>query len=211
MRALLHYAYLKGMRDRSLPVFLLIPAAQFFAMITAFSGTTGHLRYPLKALNFDHGDLAAMSILLPSVVATMSAFWTFRSELATGAIGSFVIASRPIVVIAALVVFAAATGTGGIFGAVGTIALLTAEFPARLVSMIGTGAMAALSGAALGALYVTISPQPQMLVWSFIAGIPFVPFIFDPANWHRLPPIGLLLAIICIAVSTFLLRRRCAT
>ncbi len=211
MIALLHYAFLKGMRDRSLPIFVLMMPVQVAAMIIGYSVINRHLQYPLVGFDWDEGDVAVIAILLPSVVATLSAFWTFRSEVATRAIGSFVIASRPITVVLALIVFAAATATGGSIATTATIAVLTAGLPANLASLAALGILHSFVGASLGALYVTISPQPAMLVWAFIAGFPLAPWILDPASQSRLSMIAAVLSVVCIGVSAFLLRRRCAT
>ena len=89
--------------------------------------------------------------------------------------------------------------------------LLTGDFPRQLASHWGLGALAALAGAALGTLYVTISPQPAMLGWAFLAGIPAGPLVFLPKHWDRLPVVTLVVTLVCIAASTLLLRRRCAT
>jgi len=210
MIALLRYAFLKGMRDRSLPIFFLLEPAQVAAMLIGYSVMNRHLHYPL-IMPGDVGDVVGFSVLFPSFVATLSAFWTFRSEVATRAIGSFVVASRPSTVVVALVVFAAATAIGGLIGAITTAAVLTAALPANLASLAPLGVISSLVGASLGALYVTISPQPAMLVWAFIAVIPLAPWIFHPPSTPRLLMIAALVSIVCIGVSAFLLRRRCAT
>ncbi|HUP49786.1 MAG TPA: hypothetical protein VNA04_13450 [Thermoanaerobaculia bacterium] len=211
MTALLHYAWLKGMRDRSLPVFFAIAPIQIAAMIIGFAVIKRQVRYPLAALNFDEGDIAAITILLPSFVATLSAFWTFRSEVATRAINSFVMGSRPLAVVASLVVFGFATAMAGVAALIATAVILTATVPAAVASMAFTAAVASVAGASLGALYVTISPQPGMLVWTFVAGIPLVPFIFDPANRAELLTVGTVISLVAIGIATVLLRRRCAS
>jgi hypothetical protein len=209
--ALLHYAFLKGMRDRSLPIFVLITPAQVAAMLIGAAVLNRHLRYPLMMDFVSTQDLVTFSIVLPWTVASLSAFWTFRSEVATKAIGSFVIASRPMTIVAALVVFAAATAIGGVLGAIGTIAVLTAALPANLGSLASIAIIFSLVGASLGALYVTISPQPAMLVWAIIAGFPLAPWIFGEGSKRPFLMIAAVVSIITIGVSTILLRRRCAT
>lgn len=211
MIALMHYAFLKGMRDRSLPIFFLMGPVQLAAMLIGFSLIRRHLHYPLLTPDFDRGDVAIFTIVLPSIVATLSAFWTFRSEVATRAIGSFVVASRPITVVVALIVFAAATAIGGLMAMLGTFVVLLAALPPNLATFAALGVISAFVGGSLGALYVTISPQPAMLVWAFIAGFPLAPWILDPAFRPRLLTIDGIVLIVCIGVSTFLLRRRCAT
>lgn len=211
MIALLHYAFLKSLRDRSLPIFVLWVPIQVAAMLIGSSVINHHLQYPLVVSDWNDGDVAAFSILLPSFIASISAFWTFRSEVATRAIGSFVIASRPITVVVALVVFATATAIAGLIAAIGTVAVLTMALPPNVAFFASIGVIASLAGGSLGALYVTISPQPAMFVWAACAGIPLAPWIFAPATKSQLPMIASVLSIVCIGVSTFLLRRRCAT
>ena len=211
MNALLHYAWLKGMRDRSLPVFFAIAPIQIAGMIIGIAVSKRQVHYPLGALNFDEGDIAAITILVPSFVATLSAFWTFRSEVATRAINSFVMASRPLTVIAALVLFGFATAMAGVGGLIATALILTATVPADVASMVFTAAVASAAGASLGALYVTISPQTGMLLWASVAGIPLVPFIFDPANRPALLAVGTVISVVAITIATVLLRRRCAS
>jgi hypothetical protein len=208
--ALLHYAWLKGMRDRSVLVFFLIAPIQIAAIIIGISVSNHHIRYPLLPLALDEGDVAVLSVILPYFVAACSAFWTFRSEVATKAIGSFVIGSRPLTVVLALVVFAAATAICGQAALFGVAVALTKTFPASLGSAAFTAAIASVAGASLGALYVTISPQPAMLPWAFLAGIPLTVFIINPASRPHQVPIASLLSIGCVAISTVLLRRRCA-
>ena len=209
MIALLHYAFLKGLRDRSMPVLFLIAPAQIAAMLIGYSVTHRHLQYPLMTFEWADRDVKGLGIIIPSVVASISAFWTFRSEVATKAIGSFVMASRPVTVVLALIVFAAATATGGLVAAAITVGVLTAGLPANIALLASVGIIAAVLGASLGALYVTISPQPMMLLGAFIAGIPLVPVVFNAAT-SRILLNASVLSMVCIAVSTFLLRRRCA-
>ncbi len=211
MNGLLHYAYLKGMRDRSLPIFVLCIPVQLMAMLIGYSVFHRHLQYPLMRLDWADADVTMISMLMPSVIATLSAFWTFRSEVATRAVGSFVIASRSITVVAALIAFAAATAIAGLIGALAMTALLTASFPSNFAALVSGGSIAALTGASLGTLYVAISPQPMMLVWAFIAGIPLVPWIFRDPGSVRSMMAAIALAVVCTGISTFLLRRRCAT
>jgi hypothetical protein len=209
--ALLHYAWLKGMRDRSLPVFVAMAPVQIAGMLIAMNIFEKQFRYPLPAPRWDRGDMAVIWLLLPAFIATLSAFWTFRSEVATKAIGAFFMGSRPVTIVFALIVFAALTAIAGIVAMLGVVLVLTAGLPPGWESFVLTGIFFAVGGAALGALYVTISPQPAMLVWAFLAGIPFLPLIFDPNLRSQVLLFGPVLWILSIGVSTFLLRRRCAT
>lgn len=210
MSALLHYAWLKGMRDRSLPIFALMPVMQFAAMIIGFSAFRGHLSYPFAGPDWT-GDFPGIAIVLPSTISSICAFWIFRAEVATRAIDSFVVASRPLAVTGALVVIGFVTAVVGWLGGIATIVMLTGEIPGNLLSLVTNGTLSALAGASLGALYVTILPQPSMLVWALVAGLPLAPWIFDPASRSHLLPVALAVFFVATTSSTFLLRRRCAS
>lgn len=210
MIALLHYAWLKGWRDRSIPVFALIPTVQFTFMVIGFSVATGHVSYPFTSPDWT-GDFPGVAILIPSVIGSLSAFWTFRAEVATRAVDSFVVASRPAAVTAALTVVGTVTAVSAWIAGLATIVLLTADLPAGFVSLLINGALGALAGASLGALYVAILPQPTMLIWAFVAGTPVAPLIFNPATRRYLVPVALAVTLVAMTSSTFLLRRRCAS
>lgn len=211
MIALLHYALLKGVRDRSLLTFAAIPAANISAVLIAMAVHQKQMVYPLTGVTLDHVDLAVFSILIPSFIATLSAFWTFRSEVATKAIASFVVATRPLVVVTALLITGVATAAVGTIGMLAAIFVLTARFPAEVLTLIVTASIASMVGAAMGTLYVNISAKPEMFVWALLAGIPVAPFIFNPKNQSMLPFVALAVTVVAISVSAFLLRRRCAT
>ena len=211
MSAILHYAWLKGTRDKSLLVFALIPAAQVAAMLIGYSILTRQGDYPIRMSGLDGTDIATMSIMIPWFMAVLFTFWIFRVELATNAIASFVVASRPLFVVLALIVLGTLVAVLGRFGGLAMITLLTGEFPRELASHWWLGAMTGLAGAALGTLYVMISPQPAMLGWALLAAVPAAPLVFIPKHWDRLPAVTLFVTLVCIAASTLLLRRRCAT
>lgn len=211
MIGILHYAWLKGTRDKSLPAFALVPAAQVAAMLIGYAIVTRRADYPIAFSELDGTDVAMMSIFMPWFMGVLCSFWMFRVELATNALTSIVIASRPLVIVLALILLGAVTAILGLLGALGMIGLLTGELPRQLVSSVGFGAVAAVAGASLGTLYVMISPQPAMLGWTLIAAAPMAPLLFVPKHWDRLPLASLFITLICIAASTLLLRRRCAT
>jgi hypothetical protein len=210
MIALLHYAWIKGMRDRSLLIFALIPPIQFTFMVLGFSVAMRNLSYPFTPPDWT-GDFPGFAIVFPSLFGSISAFWALRAEVATRAVDSFVVASRPIAVIGALVVIGTVTGAGGWIGGLVTIVALTADLPANVLSLASNGALAALAGASLGALYVTILPQPTMLIWAIVAGFPLAPWIFSPASGPWLMPVALSVSVVAVVTSTLLLRRRCAS
>ena len=212
MNALLHYAFLKGLRDRSLPIFFLLMPVQIAAtMIAGGLMIRRRLRYPVIELStFDANDVMIFSFVVPWMVATLSAFWTFRSEVATRAISSFVIGSRPLSVVLALVAFAATTATAGLIAAAAMAALLLGTIPPFLASTVWVGTLFSIMGASLGALLVTISPQPAVLVWSIVVMFPLASRIVAKTPSLQAASTALVAAA-AIAVSTFLLRRRCAS
>lgn len=210
MIALLHYLYLKGVRDRSLIIFLLIGPVWATIMLIAVAIALHHVHYPLGP-ELPIKEEIFFSGVLGSWVASISAFWSLRSELATKAVSSFLLARRPISIAVALVIFATATGVASIVGAVICAGVLWAAVPPGLFSIAFALVIVSLASASLGALYVTISPQPMMFVWAQIAGIPLAPWLVNPSNWPRLMMIAPVVTIVCTVVSAFLLERRCAT
>lgn len=207
MTALLHYAFLKGWRDRSLPTFFLIPAAQITAIVIGFSYVKDALHYPFTGFPLDRFDAPIFFVIAPSFIATLSAFWTFRAEIETRAISSFVMASRPASVAAALILFAGATAFAGILLSFAMLVLLVADYPAQFAPLLGLGAVAAMVGASLGALFVTFSPQPMMLMSGLIVTGIVTTLIYRSVS---MPLAGSILVVACIAASTFFVRRRCA-
>jgi len=207
MTAMLHYALIKGLRDRSLPVFVLIGPMGITMAVIGVSLAAGHRDYPLYTLSdFADGLFAGVVAV---TIAGMSGFWMFRSEVATKAIGSFVIASRPIKAFAALVLFAAMTGMLSWAGTTAMHALLTLRRP-ELAAAFGMMAIETLAAASAGAMLVMISSQPTMLVWACIASAVFVPWYVNPTSRPQIVMIAPLVVIVCSITGTLLLERRCA-
>lgn len=218
MIALLHYAYIKSMRDRMLPILLL--SAPVFAAATLIGAAVAarQLRYPVpNVLNPE----PALPDMYAFTFATIVGFWTFRSEMATQAIRSFVMARRPITVVIALVAFATISGMSIWITATITLAALTAELPPNLAWSLYKMAADSFAAAAFGALMVMISAQPSMLVWT-VSGPVAIGFLsvfdaqkgdldFDRANTPTYMMFKVLASIVCMALTVFLLRRRCAT
>jgi hypothetical protein len=212
MIAVLHYALLKSIRDRSLAIFTLGPALVIAASLLGATLAKGELRYPLfMAQHLSPTQNAGTATIVVTIFAVsfagFCAFWTFRSEVATKSIGSFVMARRPLSVASALVLYATAIAGGAWIIAVVVIAALTAAVPMAIAPFAAAVALVALASAAIGALLVTISPQPAMVIWAFIGCMPLVPFLITMAR-QRVMLIALLVAILCTATSAFLLERR---
>lgn len=218
MIALLRYAILKGMRDRLLPILLLGSPILAAAALISLALSEGQLHYPLSVRLDSLGDPARLFAL---TFASLTAFWAFRSEVATRAINSFVMASRPVHIVVALILYGTVTGIAVWLGAIVTAAALTTELPVNLTWFAIETVIASLFGASIGALAVTISPQPTMLVWAICAtlGLPVVllfdaqrgELVFEVTTRARYLTSELVVSILCLGIGTFLLERRCAS
>jgi hypothetical protein len=216
MIALLRYAYLKSVRDGSLIAFLL-PAT-----LVSLSGLTGvtldaehRLHYPFfMNVHFSpvqNATLAAQVALAVSVLfSVIPAFWTFRPEIASRSIGSFFLATRPLTVASALILFAAAVGVAGWFGAMAVIGALTTALPAQLALMALKVAAGCLAASAVGALIVSISPQPGMIIGSYVGCVVLVPWVEKSKSSLQLIA-AVVASIVCAALSAYLMERRCAS
>lgn len=219
MKALLHYAVLKGMRDRLLPILLLVSPIFAAGTLIGESAARKQLHYPLTvgldSLGFNPAGLYALTF------SSIVAFWAFRSEVATKAINSFVMASRPIGIVTALVVYGVGIGVATWMGAIAAATALTTKLPSNLASFALEAFIASLFGASIGALAVTISAQPTMLVWAVCAtvGLPLIllfdyqrgDLVFELASRTRYLTSQVVVSILCLGIGTFLLERRCAT
>ena len=182
MIALLHYVYLKSLRDSSLIAFIIVP---ILAPVVALSGVTfgkGHVHYPfyLKAQfsAVQNATLASeITLAICVLFAVIPAFWTLRPEIATRSIGSFFFGARPLTVALALILFASAIGLAGWIGAVALIGALTTALPPNVAFMTFKVAAGSLASSALGTLLVTISPQPGMIVGAYLGCVFLVPWI----------------------------------
>ncbi len=214
MIALLHYAVLKTRRDGSLFLFLFAPAM----VIAALLGTSiAELRFEYPFALSRHMTQMQNAKLLTSIVGAgalmfgiISAFWTYRAEIATRSIASFVVASRPVTVIAALIVWGTLTVIAAWICGVAVVVLLTAAAPPHLPILFGGLVAVGMALISVAALIVTVAPKPENLIWSYLAMVIFVRWI---EKLPDLPEIALAAALfaICTSLSIFFLRRRCAT
>lgn len=214
MIAILRYAFLKSLRDRSLPVFFAAPAV---VTTTVLLGTTlaHRLTYPLYWIRewspTQNAELAAtMATLLAVAFASMAAFWTFRPEVSSRAIGSFLMGTRPISIAAALILFAAITGMGAWLADIGVIAVLAGAVPRHLALLALLELILSFTAASVGALAVTISAQPAMIIWAFAGSTVFIPWLASDKKTVTAMAVAVVVSILCTAMSAFLLERRCA-
>lgn len=219
MMAVLRYALLKSWRDRSLVAFMIWPmlagVGPWIAMtLERHAGRNAPSPEDIAHISGMIGAMTGVSL------ASMFAFWTFRSEVATRAVGAFLFAARPLTVIASLILFGAAGGLASTLIVEGTLAVLAGTAPViRLASGVLSIVVSSFMGAALGALAVTISAQPTMLIgglWGTYAVLA-APLIAKGESIERhvttLPEhlFYLTVAVVAAGLAAFLLERRCAT
>jgi hypothetical protein len=213
--AILRYAFLKSLRDRSLMVFLAAPAV---VNATVLLGTTlaHRLTYPLYIIwtwsPRQNAEIAGtMATLFAVLFAGMAAFWTFRPEISSRAISSFMMGTRPVSIAAALILFAAITGTGAWIADIGVITVLTGAVPRHLALLVLLELVLSFTAASVGALAVMISAQPAMIIWAFAGSVVFMPWLASDKKTPTAMAVAIVVSIVCTAMSAFLLERRCAT
>jgi hypothetical protein len=213
--ALLRYAYLKGLRDSSLFAFILIPMMFPVAALVGVTLGKGRLLYLLYMnAQFSPQQNATLAGQITTGICVLftviTAFWTFRSEIATRSVGSFLLAARPLKLSLALILFAAAIGLAGWIGGMAMIGVLTTAMPPHLALLALKVAAGTLAASALGTLVVTISPNPGMILGAYLVCIISIVWVEKSTSLSQL--IGAVaIAIVCAALAAFLLERRCAT
>ena len=216
MRALLRYSYLKTMHDGSLWAFLAIPA--FFGCCALIGSALSHgfaeFHYPF---GFERGwagsrsahEMMVIETLPCALLATILSFMALRNELASQSIGSIALAVRPATIALSLVVFACLTSVvAWIFGFV-TVMILTAALPTGVGLLAIKLVVGALVTGSLGALAVTISPEPPMIIGAYVSTLVFIPG-FERAQLTPVLLAPVAVAIVATGISAFLMERRCA-
>jgi len=213
--AMLRYAYLKGLRDSSVIAFL---AIEMLIPVAALGGVTfgkGHFHYPLYLeAHFSPAQNATMAGQITTAICVfftvITAFWTFRSEIATRSVGSFLFAMRPLTLALSLILFAAAIGVAGWIGGMAMIGILTTAFPPQIALMALKVVAGTLAASAFGTLVVSISPNPGMIIGAYVACVVLTVWVEKSKSSIQLIA-AVALAIICAAFAAFFLERRCAT
>ena len=216
MMAILRYAVLKSVRDRSLPIFAGTPSAMALAILLGTTAAGHHLVYPLYIYHdWPPAQNAAVASAITAAVAvfltSMTAFWTFRPEVATRAIGAFLMGTRAAAVARALVIFAAVIGIASWLASVGVIVLLTSVFPSNFAAVLLAVVIFSILAAAIGALIVTINTQPSMMIWAYLGSMVFVAWLSNGRHVTGTMVSAVVLSIVCTIGCAFLLERRCAT
>lgn len=213
MIALLRYALLKSRRDHSLTGFLMVP---IIVPVAALAGVTlgKGWHYPFfmdqRLSPVQNATFAAnISMAAAILFASIAAFWTFRPEILSKSIGSFVFAARPLTIAMSLILFGAAIGFFGWIGSLVLIRVFTAALPAHAGVMVLKVAILTLGASAAGALTVTVSAQPATIVASYLASLVLIGLLQNTRISTQLAvAAGILVISTCL--SAVLLERRCA-
>ncbi len=216
MIAILHYALLKGMRDKSTVIFLLTPITMATASLLGVVAASGHPTFPLYySLEWTPAQnayqVAFISTMCAVCFASLSGFWMFRSEVATKAMGSFVLAKRPILIIMAMILYSSAIAVISWVMAMGAARVLTGAQPPNAGRLAAAVVVISVASAAMGAMFVMISAQPQMLIGAYCGSCLFLPFLVMESNRPKVMMLAVVTAALSASIATFLLERRCTT
>jgi len=210
---ILHYLTLKTRRDGSLWGFLLLPMFCPAAGLLGATLTSRQFRYPLfmnaqyttlANANFTAALATAAVVLLSSILA----FWSFRPEIASRSAAAMIFAARPLTIVSTVVVFATAIAVVSWTGAILVIRVLTAAMPSNVLFSALQAVTAALALSAAGMLLLMISPQPAMIIGSYVFALTLL-FLSKMPGTEIV--IALAIAVVCTTIATILLERRCAT
>lgn len=216
MIAILRYAFLKNMRDGSLAAFVLGPFIMLTAPLLGVAAfTKGLLVFPLSfepqwSPARSAAGIAPVTVFVATLFAALAGFWGFRGEIISRSMGSFMLAVRPVKIQIASTLFGAAAGFAGYILTSVSLFSLMAALPPHPVHLVTDAAILCLFGAASGSLVVILSSEPWAIVPLFLFGMVVV-FWLSKMRGGMPEPVGLVLSIICVAVSAFFLERRCAT
>jgi hypothetical protein len=217
VRAVLHYALLKSLREGSIWIYVGIPA--FIGLAVLVGGTLAShgiagFHYPLSiergwSAARNAREVAEIASLMCTMLGTLIGFTILRDELASRSIDSIALAVRPVTITASIVAFGTAVAAcAWVIGLV-VLLLLTTGVPPHLELLAAKVVAGALATASIGALAATISPEPPMIIGAFLTLIAFVPG-FEKAAFGPVLLVPVVVSVIATAIAAFLLERRCA-
>lgn len=215
MIAILRYALLKNMRDGSLAAFFLGPIVMLSAPLVGVAAFTKDLRvYPLSispqwTAARSAAEMTIPMLFLAAFFATLAGFWGFRGEIVSRSMGSLVLALRPIQIQAATMLFGAVAGFAGFLGAGLSLFALMDALPPHPLRLLLNAAVLCLFGSAAGSLIVSFSSEPWAILPLYIGMIVVVPWLIKAPSVMALL-IGLIMTVVCVALSALVLERRCA-
>lgn len=213
MKAMLRYLLLKTQRDGSFWAFLALPALfPIGALVGPIVGTR-HFVYPLY-MNSQFTPVANATLVADItgacaiIFASIVAFWVLRPEVASHAIGSFLFGARPLTIVVSVMLFATAIEVTAFAIALVVIKVLAAAWPANILFIAFRTVMVTILLSAAGVLLLMISPQPAMMIGTYVFALTMIPLEKRPLTQMA---IAAIVTVVCVTISTFLLERRCAT
>jgi hypothetical protein len=214
VRALLHYNFLKSWRDASLIAFLIMPALLPAAGLIGATFSKG-FHYPLfMGAHYTAAQSAAEATEVASLMtvffATIPAFWVMRTEIATHSVASLSMAARPLTIVLSIIGYAATIVYFAWVIGVLSVGVLTTAMSPTLATQALKVVVLTLGSSALGALAVTISPEPAMILAAYLTSFgALLLFEKKKALAPQLLAYGIG-AIVFVALATYFLERRCA-
>jgi hypothetical protein len=213
--ALLRYAFLKNLRDGSLAAFILGPVIMLTAPLLGAAVFNKGPAYPMRM--DDHisaarnaAMMAPATVFIAALFAALAGFWSFRGEIVSKSMGSFVLAVKPLKIQLAAMLFGGGAAFAGYLGTALSLSALMNALPPNPGRLLLDAAILCLFGAAGGSLAVIVSSEPWAIIPMFVCGALIVPSLAKMRG--PLPELtAVALILICISISAFFLERRCAT
>jgi hypothetical protein len=220
VKAMLHYALLKSLRERSLWAFVFAPVMLLGAPllgIAAEAAIDGRRVHPIllsgtSLLNSERMYLAAAAGAAVAAAAA-AAFWCFRSEAANRSLSFMLLAlPRPAVAPLTAALFGWCSGAAAFLLTIPLVGAATGIVTRAWLSAALAAAIAAVAACAMGAAFAAYSPVPgtlMMVVWvaAIMAGV--------TASFLGEAPLAVIVsaaaaATLLIALAARGMERRCA-
>jgi len=203
---LLRYAFLRGLRDGSLITLLAAPTVMVSmpAVAVWLSGRT----VPMPPAEAAGGLIVFNAALMGS----LASFMAFRSEIATRAIGAFVLASRSWLIPFACTIYGWIVGTTAATLCAGAMFATGWGAPADLRSVTVNVLVIGLAAASAGTLGVMISSSFSTMAWVFAGLVGMIGLIQANEAASGIEILAVLLVVlISSGIAAVIVERRCAT
>lgn len=220
MRAMLHYALLKSVRERSLFAFLLGPFVLIGAPLLGFLAEAVHAGRPIHPLTLAGMSVAdferAMSIAAAAAavaVAGAAAFWCFRADLANRSLSFFLLGlRRPVVAPVAAAAFGWCAGLIAFLATIPLMGSVTGRVSRVWLVAALVVAIAGAFTAAIGTTFAAYAPAPGTLAMVAIVGTVVTFAVMasvdvSPVAWSI---VWLVCAAVLLLVAGRAMERRCA-
>ena len=215
MKALLRYAWMKGVRDRTIPTLVFGPSLLSVTPLLAtavFNSLRGREVWPMTIPGTVNAAQTGQILTLPALMAGaifagIAAFWIFRPEMMGRTIGLFLLAQPRMAVPFAATLFGSITGISSAAVSVSSIAFLT-QTDMPFSALAAGAAVAMVLSAALGALSIGFSSQFTILFPAGALSVVAMATLFE----HPTPlfaAAGIAVAVLITVTSGYVWSRRC--